>query len=154
MSRVWICDLAHKAQQFEARLIQVELSWSNDSTFIWVHFCEMMALCAPTWHWPMMMAMMMTIVALPLLWSFSNAGYRVGGPVGLWVSHNEKIEGMAFSALLANHLWTPTVQSGYSIFLFTTLSLVAFLSLRVFRRDWVSDDTSIWIFVACLSLLK
>ena len=32
-----------------------------------------------------------------------------------------------------------------------TLSMVAFLQLRVFRRDWLSDDTSIGILVACLS---
>ena len=93
MSRAWISDLAHKGQLCEARLIQLELSWSNDSTFIWVHFCEMMALCAPTWQWPMMMATIVTIVAWPLWWSFPNAGYRVGEAVGLWVSHKEKIRG-------------------------------------------------------------
>lgn len=46
----WSCT-----QGTAALLILVGLSWSKDSAFIWMLFCKMMALCAPTsgndWWW-------------------------------------------------------------------------------------------------------
>ena len=149
MTRVWICDLLICTQN-TAVWGSIDTRWAKLVKWFYIHLSALLwndGLMCPTWQWPMMMAMTMTIVAWPLLWSFSNAGYRVGEAVGLWMSLNEKNRRYGIFR-------TPTVQSHYSIFHCTTLSLVAFLSLRVFRRDWVSSDTSIWILVACLSQAK